>query len=150
MLDLAFWWNSLGSDMWVSVSKQKRNQISHVPRYVSPVHIHSLMNKTSYYLKTGKRSTNYVYIGSHAYLGQRSQEHPVLESELTTSHKDLIYMSWNRNGIRSRGASIPHLWHPDPAGTETSLRRIYVDQKYPHVYTLSIGTGKNQNTKAQW
>ena len=36
---------------------------------------------------------------------------------------------------------------PRPAGTETLLRRIYAGQKYPHVYTLSISTGKNQSTK---
>ena len=42
------------------------------------------------------------------------------------------------------------LWRPDPAGTETSLRRIYAGQKYPHVYTLSISTGKNQIIEAQW
>ena len=33
-------------------------------------------------------------------------------------------------------------------GTETLLRRIYAGQKYPHVYTLSINTGKNQSTEA--
>ena len=27
------------------------------------------------------------------------------------------------------------------------LRRIYVGQKYPNIYTLSISTGKNQRTK---
>ena len=27
------------------------------------------------------------------------------------------------------------------------MRCIYVSQKYPHIYTLSINTGKNQNTK---
>jgi len=27
------------------------------------------------------------------------------------------------------------------------LRRIYTGQKYPHIYTLSISTGKNQSTK---
>jgi len=27
------------------------------------------------------------------------------------------------------------------------LRCIYVGQKYPHVHTLSISTGKNQSTK---
>jgi len=37
---------------------------------------------------------------------------------------------------------------PIPAGTETLLRRIYAGQKYPHVYTLSISTGKNQSTEA--
>jgi len=42
------------------------------------------------------------------------------------------------------------LWRPDPAGTETSLRRIYAGQKYPHVYTLSISTCKNQSAEAQW
>ena len=36
---------------------------------------------------------------------------------------------------------------PDPTGTETLLRRIYVGQKYPHIYTLSINTGKNQSMK---
>ena len=39
------------------------------------------------------------------------------------------------------------MWRPYPAGTETSLRRIYAGQKYPHVYTLSISTGKNQRRK---
>jgi len=29
------------------------------------------------------------------------------------------------------------------------LRRIYVGQKYPHIYTLSINTGKNQSTEAR-
>ena len=46
------------------------------------------------------------------------------------------------------------LWYhpvaPWPAGTEMSLRRIYAGQKYPHVYTLSISTGKNQSAKTQW
>ena len=37
---------------------------------------------------------------------------------------------------------------PIPAGTGTSLRRIYLGQKYPPVYTLSISTGKNQSTEA--
>ena len=37
---------------------------------------------------------------------------------------------------------------PIPAGTGTLLRRIYAGQKYPHVYTLSISTGKNQRTEA--
>jgi len=32
-------------------------------------------------------------------------------------------------------------------GTETLLQRIYVGQKYPPIYTLSISTGKNQSTK---
>jgi len=27
------------------------------------------------------------------------------------------------------------------------VRRIYAGRKYPHVYTLSISTGKNQSTK---
>jgi len=26
---------------------------------------------------------------------------------------------------------------------------MYVGQKYPHIYTLSISTGKNQSTKAR-
>ena len=30
-----------------------------------------------------------------------------------------------------------------------SRRRIYAGRKYPHVYTLSISTGKNQSTKAR-
>jgi len=34
-------------------------------------------------------------------------------------------------------------------GTETLLRRIYVGQKYPHIYKLSISTGKNQSTKVR-
>ena len=42
------------------------------------------------------------------------------------------------------------MWRPDPAGTETPLRRIYAGRKYPHVYTLSISTGKNQSAEAQW
>jgi len=29
------------------------------------------------------------------------------------------------------------------------LRRIYVGQKYPHIYTLSISAGKNQSAKAR-
>ena len=29
------------------------------------------------------------------------------------------------------------------------LRRIYAGQKYPHVYTLSISTVKNQNMKVR-
>ena len=41
------------------------------------------------------------------------------------------------------------MWRPDPAGTETSLRRIYARRKYPHVYTLRISTCKNQSAKAQ-
>ena len=28
------------------------------------------------------------------------------------------------------------------------LRHIYVGRKYPHIYTLSISTGKNQSTEA--
>jgi len=32
-------------------------------------------------------------------------------------------------------------------GTEMLLRRIYAGRKYPHIYTLSISTGKNQSTK---
>jgi len=32
-------------------------------------------------------------------------------------------------------------------GTETLLRRIYVGQKYSHIYTLSISIGKNQRMK---
>ena len=36
---------------------------------------------------------------------------------------------------------------PDPEGTKTLLRRIYAGQKYPHVYTLSISTGKNQSSE---
>ena len=36
---------------------------------------------------------------------------------------------------------------PIPAGTETLLQRIYAGQKYPHVYMLSISTGKNQSTE---
>jgi len=32
-------------------------------------------------------------------------------------------------------------------GTEMLLRRIYVGRKYPHIYTLSINTCKNQSTK---
>jgi len=42
------------------------------------------------------------------------------------------------------------LWCPDPVGTETSLWRIYAGRKYPHVYTLSISTGKNQSAEAHW
>ena len=38
---------------------------------------------------------------------------------------------------------------PDPAGTETLLRRIYAGQKYPHIYMLSISTCKNQSTEAR-
>jgi len=34
-------------------------------------------------------------------------------------------------------------------GTETLLQRIYVSQKYPHIYMLSISTGKNQSTKVR-
>ena len=34
-------------------------------------------------------------------------------------------------------------------GTETLLWRIYVDQRYPHIYTLSISTYKNQSTEAR-
>ena len=34
-------------------------------------------------------------------------------------------------------------------GTETLLRHTYAGQKYPHVYTLSISTGKNQSTEAR-
>ena len=33
--------------------------------------------------------------------------------------------------------------------TETLLKRIYVGQKYPHIYTLSISTSKNQSTEAR-
>jgi len=36
---------------------------------------------------------------------------------------------------------------PNPAGTETLVRRIYVGQKYPYIYTLSISTDKNQSSK---
>jgi len=38
---------------------------------------------------------------------------------------------------------------PDLAGTETLHRHIYASQKRPHVYTLSISTGKNQSTEAR-
>jgi len=34
-------------------------------------------------------------------------------------------------------------------GTDTLLRRIYVGRKYPHIYALSISTGKNQSTKVR-
>ena len=34
-------------------------------------------------------------------------------------------------------------------GTETLLWRIYVDQKYTHIYMLSINTGKNQSMKVR-
>jgi len=37
----------------------------------------------------------------------------------------------------------------NPAGTETLLRRIYAGWKYPHVYTLSFSTDKNQSTKVR-
>jgi len=29
------------------------------------------------------------------------------------------------------------------------LQHIYVGQKYPHIYTISISTGKNQSTKTR-
>jgi len=32
---------------------------------------------------------------------------------------------------------------------ETLLRRIYACRKYPHVYTLSISTDKNQSVKVR-
>jgi len=32
-------------------------------------------------------------------------------------------------------------------GTKTLLRRIYIGQKYPHIYTLSISTSKTQSMK---
>jgi len=32
-------------------------------------------------------------------------------------------------------------------GYEKLLRRIYIGQKYLHIYTLSITTGKNQSMK---
>ena len=32
---------------------------------------------------------------------------------------------------------------------KTLLRRIYVDKKNPHIYTLSTSTSKNQNTKVR-
>ena len=32
-------------------------------------------------------------------------------------------------------------------GMKTLLQRIYAGQKYPHIYTLSISTSKNQRTK---
>ena len=32
-------------------------------------------------------------------------------------------------------------------GMAMLLRRIYVGQKYPYIYTHSIGTGKNQSSK---
>ena len=46
-------------------------------------------------------------------------------------------------------------WSPDVRvivkprlkGTKMLLRCIYVSQKYPHIYTLSISTGKNQSLK---
>ena len=48
----------------------------------------------------------------------------------------------------SQVVAVSHnMWRPDPAGTGTPLRRIYVGRKYPHVYTLSISTGKNQRRK---
>jgi len=34
---------------------------------------------------------------------------------------------------------------PDLTGSETLLRRIYVGEKYPNIYTLSISTCKNQS-----
>ena len=36
---------------------------------------------------------------------------------------------------------------PRSHGYGTPLRRIYAGQKYPHVYTLSFSTGKNQRRK---
>ena len=42
------------------------------------------------------------------------------------------------------------MWRPDLVGMGTPLQRIYAGQGYPHVYTLSINTGKNQNAKAYW
>ena len=36
---------------------------------------------------------------------------------------------------------------PSSRGYGTLLRRIYIGQKYPHIYTLSISTCKNQSTK---
>ena len=38
---------------------------------------------------------------------------------------------------------------PDLAGMETLLQRIYASQKYPHVYTLSISTDKNQSAEVR-
>ena len=38
---------------------------------------------------------------------------------------------------------------PQSRGCEMLLRRIYVGQKYPHIYTLSISISKNQSTEAQ-
>jgi len=34
-------------------------------------------------------------------------------------------------------------------GIKMLLRRIYAGQKYPHIYKLSISTGKNQSTKVR-
>ena len=45
--------------------------------------------------------------------------------------------------------ALAQMEHPDPDGTEMLLRRIYVGQKYPHIYMLSISTGKNQSTEAR-
>jgi len=77
-------------------------------KYVSPVHIHPLMNKTSYYLKTDGRSTNHVNIRPRAYPGQQPQEHLALRWNRLLSHKGLNCMPWNRNRIKSMGASTPH------------------------------------------
>jgi len=73
--------------------------------------------------------------------------HQKVESSLIKIGKGRI---WDLTGdvpfpyLVQRPSKGEILWRPDPAGTEMSLRRIYAGQKYPHVYTLSISTGKNQ------
>ena len=51
---------------------------------------------------------------------------------------------WNKISVLFRCSVMP-----DPAGTETLLWHIYLGQKYPHIYTLRISTGKNQSTKVR-
>ena len=38
---------------------------------------------------------------------------------------------------------------PDPVDMKTSLRYVYAERKYPHVYTLSISTDQNQSTEVR-
>ena len=51
--------------------------------------------------------------------------------------KLLEFATWLYFRFESLGSDT-NLWRPDSTDTGTSLRRIYVGQKCPHVYTLSI------------
>ena len=84
----------------------------------------------SYKLETDKTSEKRTH---EMTFRNESPEEPIVNAEIEP-----------RRSQRSR-ISKSFCNAPIPAGTETLLRRIYAGQKYPHVYTLSISTGKNQS-----